>query len=206
MANLEVSYLERNIVETVTWLTKTNPTFELNLYRSPILRPSSTNDFYHYKDYHKSDLYNVIKKRQEILNQRFILELKNSEIATMGKLICCDPYETECDGGSEFYSQGFFDINEFTPWDTWVGVSSDFKELEFIGDKLISWVPFEHFNKIYSGMQVGLQSHVNWIKKTNTKNSFLNAITGTPEHLEFDEKFDHKEIEIRLTNLNKNWP
>ena len=49
-----------------------------------------------------------------------------------GRLLLYEPYENVCDGASEYSSNGFFDVNDAPPWDTWVS---------FDGRTLLSWVP-----------------------------------------------------------------
>lgn len=81
-----------------------------------------------------------------------------------------EPDSTVFDGISESETDGFFDVNDCPPWDTWVGF------LVF-GDKryLLSWVPEEFKHFVNEGFEVNCVECFYWLAdcKENWANELL---------------------------------
>ena len=71
----------------------------------------------------------LISKRSIMLNKQ---DLSNGFDEITGKLLIYIPSETVSDGWSEYASNGFFDVNDAPPWDTWFHYSNK---------ELLCWVP-----------------------------------------------------------------
>ncbi|KUG06857.1 hypothetical protein [Solirubrum puertoriconensis] len=151
----------QSVIEAATWIDKVNPRFEDNFYRSEELRPGF---LIANSQYHKEALAVTVQKRREYLQNPATDLLTLEEVAEKGKLILIDPLDSELDGGAEVYSQGYFDLWDCAPWDTWVAFGSatlkqaadsalinpflsqlkHFQATSF--DALIAWVPNTQLN------------------------------------------------------------
>ena len=74
-----------------------------------------------------------------------------------GRLLHYEPYENLTDGASEYSSNGFFDVNDAPPWDTWVS---------FDGRKLISWVPPVLIPLAQAGLDANAVDCIRWADST----------------------------------------
>ncbi len=78
---------------------------------------------------------------------------------SINNVMVYEPDSTVFDGLSESETEGFFDINDCPPWDTWIGF------LNIKGHRyLLSWVPdgFEHY--VNEGYEVNCVECFYWLK------------------------------------------
>ena len=197
-----MNQLIKNTLEAATWIAKVNPNFEDNFYRSLALKPANCED---YDELKPSEFNHLIHKRSDLLKNKGITLLSIDELLNTGKIVWSCPEESVLDGCAEIYSQGFFDISECPPWDTWIGYSHQFPELSFLKGSIISWIPLEHFNKFHSGKEVSILDNMNWIDAIAIEDSLLNAIIGTPKDLKFEEVLDMESMEKRGHFINDKW-
>jgi len=74
------------------------------------------------------------------------------------------------DGAAEAETDGFFDVNDTPPWDTWVALFSD-PELTGAGSRavyLVSWVPESLIAVVQRGLEVSMTDCIAWLENTNT--------------------------------------
>jgi hypothetical protein len=96
--------------------------------------------------------------------------------AAEGKLLICEVSSSIWSGESEAETEGFFDVCDIPPWDTWVycvGVEQLFRS----GDKLeretapvlVSWVPSELVGLVTSGINVNPYDCIYWASSVDTE-------------------------------------
>jgi hypothetical protein len=74
----------------------------------------------------------LIAKRSALLRSRCPDEALEIEPKVEGKILIYRPSDNLADGAAEYSSNGFFDVNNVPPWDTW---------FHFSDGSLLSWVP-----------------------------------------------------------------
>ena len=80
-----------------------------------------------------------------------------------GRLLLYFPDESLADGAAEGATQGFFDVDNVPPWDTWVGVFRDqTADISFV-DYLVSWVPREFVASVDRGIEVNPEACICWL-------------------------------------------
>ncbi|BDD03951.1 hypothetical protein [Aureibacter tunicatorum] len=176
--------LNQLIIETATWLYKINSNFEENHYRSNELKPKPCED-YHSLEY--GEFNKLIEKRSAYLKTNNIELLTEAEVEKLGKLIWSNPDESVHDGGAELYAQGLYDISECPPWDSWICKANEFEEFKDLNGTIISWLPDEHFNKFHSGKSISIMDNMNWVKRINCRNEFVEKLIREPENLKLEE-------------------
>ena len=70
-----------------------------------------------------------------------------------GRLLLYSPDENLFDGAAMVASNGFFDVDNIPPWDTWVC---------FVGRYLVSWVPPQLLELANSGIEVNPEGCILW--------------------------------------------
>jgi len=97
--------------------------------RTPSLNPGDVGELISAHDFHHG-----VAKAVEL--RAHALAATNTHVhadnCRKGRLLHYEPYENVSDGASEYSSNGFFDVNDAPPWDTWIS---------FDGRRLLSWVP-----------------------------------------------------------------
>lgn len=147
--------IDQQIIEAATWIEKVNPHFDKIFFRSPEIKPQGA--LLPNAGYGKLCLANfasTITQRRKILGDFGVEYLTAQEVMAKGLLVFCCSQQTEHDGGAELYSQGFFDMDDLPPWDTWVAVGD---ERLFL---LVSWVPNDLIPLVYSGKAVCIRDDI----------------------------------------------
>jgi hypothetical protein len=81
-----------------------------------------------------------------------------------GRLLLYFPDAELADGAAEVESQGFFDVNNSPPWDTWVGIFTDeAPESDSYATYLLSWVPPELIPLAQRGIAVNPEECIAWL-------------------------------------------
>ena len=96
----------------------------------------------------------VITSRRDLLSGRTATDLQ-------GRLLACQVNETIWSGESEFATQGFFDVDDRPPWDTWV--ASIPRPPETSDVTLISWVPSELVELVSRGIGANPFDCIFWL-------------------------------------------
>jgi hypothetical protein len=84
-----------------------------------------------------------------------------------GRLLCYFPDADLCDGAAEVASDGFFDVHNTPPWDTWVGLFQDSANQTY-GTNLVSYVPVAFLERAESGVDVNPEQCIAWLYDTKT--------------------------------------
>jgi hypothetical protein len=85
-----------------------------------------------------------------------------------GRLLVYLPDEQLADGAAEVESNGFFDVENVPPWDTWVAdfhYGTDFRP--WASDVLISWVPPEFVGLADQGINVNPEECIHWLTESD---------------------------------------
>jgi len=72
---------------------------------------------------------------------------------SQGRLLLYEPLETVDDGAASASSQGFFDVEDAPPWDTWFVYS---------GGSIFCWVPDSLVQKAQAGIDANPVDCIHW--------------------------------------------
>lgn len=74
------------------------------------------------------------------------------------------------DGAAEAETDGFFDVNDTPPWDTWVALFSDLGAVHesAVANYLVSWVPPRLVEVVQRGIDVSMVGCIAWVEDTKT--------------------------------------
>lgn len=121
----------------------------------------------------------IVAGRREVvrhlgLNRSRLLQSSGSALIRASRslpagrlLICTGDSESVTDGASELVSQGFFDVWDLPPWDTWIayisepGASRSFRYL-------LSWVPASAFDLVDEGIHFNPVDCIHWAADFDT--------------------------------------
>ena len=102
------------------------------------------------------------------LQQQNVKPITKDRGLRLGRLLCYFPEANLADGAAEVASEGFFDINNIPPWDTWVGLYRS--DLLDVGHKvyLISYVPEMFLRHAGKGVDVNPEQCIMWLHDADT--------------------------------------
>lgn len=110
----------------------------------------------------------VLYYREGWLQQRKIKPVINDRELRQGRLLCYFPDADLADGAAEVASDGFFDLQNVPPWDTWVGLyQSDLREAS-LKIYLISYVPEVFLQQAARGVEVNPEQCIMWLYDADT--------------------------------------
>jgi len=87
-----------------------------------------------------------------------------------GRLLGYDPDANLCDGAAETRSNGFFDVDNMPPWDTWVCYACELDEQpwRYFESYLISWVPPTFLALAEQGIWFNPEECIVWADELDT--------------------------------------
>ena len=159
----DTTHFDQRLAEAVTWCcdhaVASDPKYSLR-YES--LYPSILSET-------RADVVlSVLMYRGEWLRQQRSKPITKDRGLRQGRLLCYFPEANLADGAAEVASEGFFDINNISPWDTWVGLyRSDVRDMSQ-QVYLISYVPKEFMRQAGRGVEVNPEQCIMWLYDTNT--------------------------------------
>ena len=74
-------------------------------------------------------------------------------VSDNGRILLFVPSETLFDGAAQQSSNGFFDVNNVPPWDTWV---------DFVDRAIVCWVPTVLVDAVQMGIDVNPEECIRW--------------------------------------------
>lgn len=87
-----------------------------------------------------------------------------------GRLMVYFPDGDLCDGAAEQETEGFFDVYNVPPWDTWVGYFDDAPNSGGSCDAyLLAYVPEKLVETVNSGIIVNPEECILWLSDSDTK-------------------------------------
>jgi len=95
--------------------------------------------------------------------------LKAKPDLTRGRLLVYYPDAELSDGAAEVESNGFFDVFNCPPWDTWIAFVSDSEMPESYQAQLISRVPDAFIPHVQRGIDVNPEECIVWLDESNTR-------------------------------------
>jgi hypothetical protein len=95
----------------------------------------------------------VIEKRSALVRDIHLADADLVQAQSKGKLLVYEPQETVTDGAAAASSNGFFDIKDAPPWDTWFLYSRD---------TILSWVPELLVQDVQDGIDANPVSCIYW--------------------------------------------
>jgi hypothetical protein len=117
--------------------------------RSSDLQPSSLAET-HKKEERREIVRRVVEKRRALSQS----DRRESQVPRNdGRLLLYFPVENLADGAAQVASNGFFDVDNIPPWDTWVHYSDR---------TLVSWVPQILIPLAQAGIDVNPEECIRW--------------------------------------------
>lgn len=158
-----IAYFRRSLIETVTWCQLTQPGPPDTGFRSRELNPEGNLDPAHYSF---SLVESVCRRRAELLKERKATLLH--DFGKAGQLLVFYPALSLFDGAAELSSDGYFNVNNEPPWDTWVyfGETPESLEPEDYRFFLLSWVPDSYLSIAQRGIDANPEGCIEWLSKT----------------------------------------
>jgi hypothetical protein len=96
-----------------------------------------------------------------------------------GRLMVYFPDADLCDGAAEVETDGYFDVFNTPPWDTWVGFFRDDRaETDAYVNYLVAWVPPVFVELVARGIEVNPEQCIRWLDETDC--GLSRRIAGKP--------------------------
>jgi hypothetical protein len=113
-------------------------------------------------------VFTVLGYRGSWLQQQNVKPVIEDRELRQGRLLCYFPDADLADGAAEVASDGFFDIQNAPPWDTWVGLyQSDLHDAS-LKVYLISYVPKIFLQHAARGIEVNPEQCIRWLYDADT--------------------------------------
>jgi hypothetical protein len=80
-----------------------------------------------------------------------------------GRLLLYYPDASLSDGAAEAETDGFFDVHNVPPWDTWLGLFRDGSSDPSFTDYIVSWVPGDLVPLVERGISVNPEQCILWL-------------------------------------------
>ena len=84
-----------------------------------------------------------------------------------GQLLVYFPDDDLACGAAEFETDGFFDVNNVPPWDTWVTYIENAYNGEYDTEYLVAWIPREFVELADRGIKVNPEQCIQWLSDTS---------------------------------------
>ena len=96
-------------------------------------------------------------------------EVMNAKIPDdlAGRLLVYFPNGNLACGAAEVETDGFFDIDNVPPWDTWVTYIQDARHAEYDSEYLVAWVPRDFVELADQGVKVNPEECIQWLADTS---------------------------------------
>jgi hypothetical protein len=95
-----------------------------------------------------------------------------------GRVLVYFPDDELADGAAEVQSEGFFDVHNTPPWDTWLAMAEDVGRSER-NPYLLAWVPDELIHLAQWGIDVNPEECILWLKDCDVAmRAILQKATG----------------------------
>ena len=129
-------------------------------YRSPSLQPSFLG----------SDRFATIEsvaRRRSTLLKRNAAKSENSSFG--GRLVSIFIDESHTDGVADKATNGFFDLYDIPPWDTWIAMGHSHRTNDATKETfLLAWVPSEFISRVDDAIGASVSSSIVWTDTTPT--------------------------------------
>lgn len=161
----------QRVAETIAWCL---PRVDLASPRD-CLRTASVRGRTLERSYHEC-VSGVARARQQEL---WPIRAEPIEDLAGGRLLVYFPNADLCDGAAEAESQGYLDVYNTPPWDTWVAFVSEPGDNDIsYSEYLIAWVPPAFVRLAASGILVNPEECIRWLDESGV--SFAQLLEKTP--------------------------
>jgi hypothetical protein len=151
------------LLETVAWcLSRSTEPEELrsvDLDPSTFLRIPPSNEFElnvwieKQRESYQRAVQVVSERRSDLVRNAGIETADLALAQSKGRLLLYEPMETVDDGAAADSSNGFFDLRDAPPWDTWFAYS---------GDSIFCWVPGSLIQNAQAGIDANPVDCIHW--------------------------------------------
>ena len=184
------------IQEAATWIEKVNPDYDVNLYRTDVLKPKR--NFYDTEVTEMPGLVgDLVRKRFVLLQQSDKELIPVNELHQYGRVVLFNAWETFTDGAPEVESDYYVDIYDTPPHDTWIALGSQLNDIEFYTtwrhldeNVLLAWVPQAKYYCAKGAIEVACVDNFAWATNQNISPKYhalsdvfsepLNIVTNSP--------------------------
>jgi hypothetical protein len=174
----DIRTFRRRLAETIAWCAARgavdNPRDGL---RTPALRPPSLYKSRTHRRHSEETGPNrpvvaeaLAEERARLLRSAGSYPSGLAEDLAGGRLLGYDPDANLSDGFSEIKSNGFFDVDNMPPWDTWICYVAEREEQPWrhFDSYLISWVPPSHLALAGQGVWFNAEECIVWADELDT--------------------------------------
>jgi hypothetical protein len=102
---------------------------------------------------HTAIVEQVAEARSQILRDSGVYSESQSSEPRTARLLLYAPQDNLACGTAEYLSLGFFDVDNVSPWDTWILM---------LGKYLVSWVPPQLVRLVQEGLDVNPEQCILW--------------------------------------------
>ena len=153
--------LETRLAQTIFWCTPradlSNPSSSL---RTPQLRP-------HLLEENRFCAIESVANARELFGGVEIRKATIPNNLAGGRLLIYFSNDDLACGAAEQQTEGFFDVNNVPPWDTWVAYLKDARSAEcYDTEYLIAWIPREFVPLADEGITVNPERCIRWLNDT----------------------------------------
>lgn len=156
---------KRRLAQTIFWCARRPDTANPeSCFRTPGLRPSPfEEDRFHMVD-------RVVRAR-EALGGEAMQAATIPDALGGGRLLIYFPNSNLFCGAAEDQTDGFFDVDNIPPWDTWVSYwEEDQQNVDnFDNEYLIAWVPPAFVELANEGINVNPEECIKWLSDTSVE-------------------------------------
>lgn len=101
----------------------------------------------------------VVQRRARLVNPASAVESPLDQ----GGVLWYQPQQNLCDGAAEAESEGFFNVHNVPPWDTWLGFRRLSRGASYEKWVLFAWVPPWCLSKAAGGVNVNPEECIGWV-------------------------------------------
>src|SRR5690242_17423880 len=109
----------------------------------------------------------VASKRRALLNASRFDVSQEVDIHGIGRLLIYYPDQNLFDGAAMNSSEGFFNVDNVPPWDTWLAYVLE--DVQGFGTYLLAWVPPQFLELATAGVMVNPEMCILWAEDVDTQ-------------------------------------
>jgi hypothetical protein len=165
MSTQPLEEFKRRLAQTIFWCApRANTMNPESCLRTPALRPPllAQNRFY---------TVDTVVNARELSAGAAIRNARIPDELGGGRLLVYFPESDLFCGAAADQTDGFFDVNNVPPWDTWVTYWQDQEPNpdSFVSEYLIAWVPPSLIELANEGINVNPEQCIMWLAETSVE-------------------------------------
>jgi hypothetical protein len=115
----------------------------------------------------EKDYFAAVRATAVCIDHRVLIEKVEANLPREGRLLIYFPDEELTDGAAEQESDGFFDLHNCPPWDTWIAMVEDAGR-ESHNPYLVAYVPSVLVEHAERGISVLVEDCLGWVEDFDT--------------------------------------